>query len=89
MIIGIKKIKEASMMADDEAWKDLKAILSDRIARASAGAVSTRTCDQIVAEELSKRALEPGELEQLSAKLPYQSEGSGDFVRRMRDEDRY
>lgn len=73
---------------------DAKAHLSELVDRAEAG----ETVDIIrrgkLAARLSppvpkKRKLEPGKLAALTDKLPFQDDGAADFIRAMRDGDRY
>ncbi len=37
---------------EEQAWADLKTLVERRIAESSAGAVSSKTCDEMVDEEL-------------------------------------
>ncbi|QCI79785.1 type II toxin-antitoxin system prevent-host-death family antitoxin [Hankyongella ginsenosidimutans] len=73
---------------------DAKAHLSELVDRAEAG----ETVDIIrrgkLAARLSppvplKRKLEPGRLAALTDRLPFQEESAADFIRALRDTDRY
>jgi prevent-host-death family protein len=44
---------------------------------------------QLTAIEKPKKPLDLEALKAFTDSMPYQTEGAGDFIRRMRDEDRY
>lgn len=73
---------------------DAKARLSELIERAASGETVCitrrgRTVARIVAAEPERKRIDLAALQALTATMPYQEESAGDFVRRMRDEDRY
>ncbi|MBB6125173.1 hypothetical protein [Sphingobium subterraneum] len=80
-----------------KALVELQAMLSRRIARGLAGEASAKTFDEIGSDEMSqdttiraavgKKAIKI--IAVLTAMQPIQTEQASDFVRRMRDSDRY
>jgi hypothetical protein len=46
---------------EEQAWADLKTLVEQRIAESSAGAVSSKTFDGIVDEELRTGGMTPGD----------------------------
>jgi len=73
---------------------EAKAQLSDLVTRATAGEVVQITrrgkpVARLMAAEAPRRRIDLGALRALTEGMPEQSESAGDFVRRMRDEDRY
>ncbi len=73
---------------------DAKARLSELVARAAAG---DRICitrrgkpiAQLTAVASPRKPIDFAALKALTDQMPFQEESAGDFVRRMRDEDRY
>ncbi len=73
---------------------DAKAHLSEWVARAEAGEAVCITrrgkpIAQLTAFVRPKKPVDLEALRKLTASAPEQTESAGDFVRRMRDEDRY
>jgi prevent-host-death family protein len=73
---------------------DAKARLSELVARAAAGEAVRITrrghpVAQLTAIRRERKALDVDALKRLTDSMPMQAESAGDFVRRMRDEDRY
>ena len=73
---------------------DAKAHLSELIERARSGeAVSItkhgKTVAQLVAARPERKPIDLTSLRALTSDQPRQRESAGDFIRRMRDEDRY
>ena len=73
---------------------DAKARLSELVARAAAGDTVRITrrgkpVAQITAIDVERKPIDVAALKRLTDGMPMQAEGAGDFVRRMRDEDRY
>jgi prevent-host-death family protein len=73
---------------------DAKAHLSELIDRAQAGETISITrhgkaVAQLVAAKPERKPIRIAELRALTEDQPRQSESAGDFIRRMRDEDRY
>lgn len=73
---------------------EAKAKLSELIARAAAGEpirITSRgkPVAQLSPVERQYRPIDVEALRALTASMPMQSESAGEFVRRMRDEDRY
>ena len=79
---------------DSYSLADAKARLSELIDKVEAGETVeiTRRGKPVAKVVPTERALEPIDwdaLERLRAKLPVQKQGAGEFVRHMRDTDRY
>jgi prevent-host-death family protein len=73
---------------------EAKARLSELVERAAAGDTVRITrrgkpVAQITAVQKPRKPVDLSELRALTASMPMQRESAGDFVRRMRDEDRY
>ena len=73
---------------------DAKAHLSALVEEASAGEEVCITrhgkpMARLVPVERTRKPIDVDALEALAASMPHQTEGAGDFIRRMRDEDRY
>lgn len=73
---------------------DAKARLSELVARAAAGDTVRITrrgkpVAQITAIDVERKPIDVAALKRLTDAMPMQAESAGDFVRRMRDEDRY
>jgi prevent-host-death family protein len=73
---------------------EAKTHLSELVARAAAGEPVCITrrgkpVAQITAFQGPRRPIDPSLLRKLTDTMPRQPESGGDFVRRMRDEDRY
>ena len=73
---------------------EAKARLSELVARAEAGeAVRITRRGRPVAEitpiRRERKPLDVDALERATRSMPMQTEGAGEFIRRMRDEDRY
>ena len=73
---------------------DAKAHLSELIDRAQSGETISITkhgkpVAKLVAAKPERKPISLAELQALTEGQPRQSESAGDFVRRMRDEDRY
>ena len=73
---------------------DAKAHLSELIDRVQSGETVSITkhgkmVAQLVPARPERKPINLDELRALTAGEPYQSESAGDFVRRMRDEERY
>lgn len=73
---------------------DAKARLSELIDRVEAGETIDITrrgkpVARLVAAEAPRKPIDVAALRALTATMPLQTESAGDFVRRMRDEDRY
>lgn len=73
---------------------DAKARLSELVARAAAGDCVRITrrgkpVAQITAIDVERKPIDVAALKRLTDAMPMQAESAGDFVRRMRDEDRY
>lgn len=79
---------------DSYSLADAKARLSELVDRVEAGETVEitrrgRTVARVVPAQKAPKAVDWAALERLRARLPTQSEGAGEFVRRMRDTDRY
>lgn len=73
---------------------DAKARLSELVARAAAGESVRITrrghpIAQLTAIRQERKPIDVDALTRLTDSMPMQTESAGDFVRRMRDEDRY
>lgn len=73
---------------------EAKARLSELIDRVQSGETICITrhgeaVAQLVAAKPERKPIDIAALKALTEAQPYQSESAGDFVRRMRDEDRY
>jgi len=73
---------------------DAKAHLSELIDRVEAGETVSITrhgkaVAQLVPAKPARKPINFAELKALTDAQPYQNESAGDFIRRMRDEDRY
>lgn len=73
---------------------DAKERLSELVDRAVAGNVVTITRDgkpvaQITAIKPPRKPIDVAALRALTENMQFQEESAGDFIRRMRDEDRY
>jgi len=73
---------------------DAKAHLSELIERAEAGdeiCITRRgkPVAKLTAAKAKRNPIDIGALRALTSTMPYQKESAGDFVRRMRDGDRY
>jgi len=71
-----------------------KALLSDLVERASSGETVQITrrgkpVAQLTAIETPRKRVDIAALRAMTDAMPRQRESAGDFVRRMRDEDRY
>jgi prevent-host-death family protein len=79
---------------DSYSLADAKARLSELVDRVEAGESVEitrrgRTVARVVPAEKAPNPIDWAALERLRARLTVQSEGAGEFVRRMRDTDRY
>ena len=79
---------------DDIPLADAKARLSELVARAVAGDTVRITrrgkpVAQLTAIDVERKPIDVAALKRLTDAMPMQAESAGDFVRRMRDEDRY
>ena len=79
---------------DDIPLADAKARLSELVARAVAGDTVRITrrgkpVAQLTAIDVERKPIDVAALKRLTDAMPMQAERAGDFVRRMRDEDRY
>jgi prevent-host-death family protein len=79
---------------DTVSLADAKARLSELVGRAEAGedVCITRRGKPVVRLtriERPKKPIDVAALRKLTASMPMQSESAGEFIRRMRDEDRY
>lgn len=79
---------------DSYSLADAKARLSELVDRVEAGETVEitrrgRTVAKVVPAERPPQPIDWEALERLRARLPAQKEGAGEFVRRMRDTDRY
>jgi len=73
---------------------DAKARLSELVDRAEAGEPVTITrrgkpVAQITAVKKTKKPIDVARMRALTASMPMQAESAGDFMRRIRDEERY
>jgi prevent-host-death family protein len=73
---------------------DAKARLSELVERAAAGEPVRitrrgRPIAQLTAVTRTRKRVDAALLKAVTDTMPQQSEGAGEFVRRMRDEDRY
>ena len=73
---------------------DAKAHLSELVERAAAGEAVCITrrgkaVAQITAVETPRKRVDAAELQAMTDTMPVQPESARDFIRRMRDEDRY
>jgi prevent-host-death family protein len=73
---------------------DAKAHLSELVERAAAGEAVCITrrgkvVAQITAVETPRKRIDAAKLRAMTDTMPVQPEGARDFIRRMRDEDRY
>jgi len=73
---------------------DAKAQLSELVDRAAAGEAVCITrrgkaVAQITAVETPRKRVDAAELQAMTDTMPVQPESARDFIRRMRDEDRY
>jgi prevent-host-death family protein len=73
---------------------EAKARLSELVERAAAGEPVCITrrgkpVAQLTAIEKPRERIDPAALKSLTDSMPLQRESAGEFVRRMRDEDRY
>lgn len=73
---------------------DAKAHLSELIDRVQSGETVSitrhgRAVAQLVPPKPERKPIPIAELRALTDSQPHQSESAGDFIRRMRDEDRY
>jgi len=71
-----------------------KAHLSELVERAAAGDPIRITrrgkpVARIIAVEAARKRIDSAALRAVTGAMPMQPEGAGDFIRRMRDEDRY
>ncbi|HEY5300523.1 MAG TPA: type II toxin-antitoxin system prevent-host-death family antitoxin [Acetobacteraceae bacterium] len=71
-----------------------KAHLSELVERAAAGDPIRITrrgkpVARIIAVEAARKRIDSAALRAVTDAMPMQPEGAGDFIRRMRDEDRY
>jgi len=71
-----------------------KAHLSELVERAAAGDTICITrrgkpVARIIAVEAARKRVDASALRAVTDTMPMQQEGAGDFIRRMRDEDRY
>jgi len=79
---------------DSVSLAEAKARLSELVARAAEGESVQITrrgkpVAQITPIERPRKPIDIEMLRSVRKKMPYQSESAGDFIRRMRDEDRY
>ncbi len=73
---------------------DAKARLSELVDRAEAGETVAITrhgkpVAQLVPADRPRKRIDPADLKALTETMPKQAESAGDFMRRMRDRDRY
>jgi prevent-host-death family protein len=73
---------------------EAKAHLSELVAQAAAGepvCITRRgkAVAQLTAVDVRRKRIDPAALEAITDKMPMQREGARDFVRRMRDDQRY
>jgi prevent-host-death family protein len=73
---------------------EAKAHLSELVAAAAAGEVVCimrrgKAVAQLIAAEGERRRIDPLQLRRITDTMPIQSESAGDFVRAMRNDDRY
>ncbi|MHB1111539.1 MAG: type II toxin-antitoxin system Phd/YefM family antitoxin [Devosia sp.] len=73
---------------------EAKAKLSELVTQAANGEVVEITrrgkiVARLVAATPPRKPINIDRLRAIAATMPYQNEGAGDFIRRMRDEDRY
>jgi len=73
---------------------DAKVHLSELIDRVQSGETISitkhgRAVAQLIAAKPARKPINLAELQALTEGEPFQTESAGDFVRRMRDEDRY
>jgi len=81
-------------MMDEISLAEAKARLSELVDRVEAGdsidiTRRGKAFARLVALARPRKRIEAAELRSLTAKLPQQSEGAGEFVRSMRDGDRH
>lgn len=73
---------------------DAKARLSELVTQAEAGeTIEITRRGKVVAKlmpvEVKKQPIDIERLRRLASRMPFQEESAGEFVRRMRDEERY
>jgi len=73
---------------------EAKAHLSELVDRAAAGEPVCitrrgRPVAQLAAIQRPRKPIDIAALRAMTDRMPFQSESAGDFIRRMRDEDRY
>jgi prevent-host-death family protein len=73
---------------------EAKAHLSELVAQAAAGEPVCITrrgkpVAQLTAVDVQRKRIDPAALQAITDKMPMQREGARDFVRRMRDDERY
>lgn len=73
---------------------EAKAHLSELVERAEAGEAIQilrrgKPVAQLVPAERKKQPIDLEKLRKLTAKMPYQQQSAGDFIREMRDSERY
>jgi prevent-host-death family protein len=73
---------------------EAKAHLSELVEQAAAGETVQilrrgKPVAQLVPPERKKKPIDLEELRKLTAKMPYQEQSAGDFIREMRDSERY
>lgn len=73
---------------------EAKAHLSELVEQAAAGETVQilrrgKPVAQLVPPERKKKPIDIEMLRRVAAKMPYQTESAGDFIRRMRDSERY
>jgi prevent-host-death family protein len=73
---------------------EAKAHLSELVAQAAAGEPVCITrrgkpVAQLTAVDVRRKRIDPAALQAITDKMPMQREGARDFVRRMRDDERY
>jgi prevent-host-death family protein len=73
---------------------DAKAHLSELVAAAAAGEAICimrrgKPVARLVAAAAPRRRIDPAALRAITEAMPVQHEGAGEFVRRMRDDERY
>ena len=79
---------------DSYSLADAKARLSELIDKVEAGKTVEITrrgkpVAKVVPAERKRKPIDFAALERLRAKLPYQDQSAGEFIRHMRDTDRY
>jgi prevent-host-death family protein len=73
---------------------DAKARLSELVTRAAAGEPICimrrgKPVAQLTAVDVRRKRIDPSALQAITDKMPLQLESAGEFVRRMRDDERY